>query len=160
MDPTSTRTSVSLVTAFSPPKLGAQLAYFEPAQITPNGVQVYHCVRSHQCIAYCPSLAVCHRCYNWRPHCWAAAAVQRCAWLFVALLLGCDHPPLCSTGFQKSLLTQREHGRRPLDLYRQALPVVLRTTNALRITPVHAVLLCYTCLHHGSRHGGKNHSKR
>ena len=98
------------------------MSYFELAQSIPNGVQGYHSVRSHQCIAYCPSLAVCHHCYNWRPHCWAAAAVQRCAWLFVALLLGCDHPPLCSTSFTKSLLTQREHGRRPLDLYRQASP--------------------------------------
>ena len=89
--PTSTRTFVSSVTASSPPRLGAQLAYIEPAQIKPNGVQVYHCVRSHQCIAYCPLLTVCSLCYNWRPHCWAAAAVQHCAWLFVALLPGYDH---------------------------------------------------------------------
>ena len=73
-------------------------------------------------ITYCPLLTVCYLCYNWRPHCWAATAVHHCKWLFVTSLPGYDHPPLCSTSFTKSLLTQREHERRPLDLYRQALP--------------------------------------
>ena len=98
------------------------MAYIEPAQITPNGVQVYHCVRSHQCIAYCPLLTVCYLCYNWRPHCWAATAVHHCTRLFVTSLRGYDHPPLCSTSLTKPLLTQREHGRRSLDPYRQASP--------------------------------------
>ena len=155
MNPTSTRTSVSLVTASSPPKLGAQLAYFEPAQITPNGVQVYHCVRSHQCIAYCPLLTVCYLCYNWRPHCWAATAVHHCTWLFVTSLPGYDHPPLCSTSFPKPLLTQREHGRRSLDLYRRQYPPVLCTITAPvrpRSTRCFGAMHAPAGLHHGSRH--------
>ena len=104
-------------------------------------MQAYHCDRSYQCIAYCPLLTVCSLCYNWRPHCWAATAVHHCTWLFVTSLPGYDHPPLCSTSFTKSLLTQREHGRRPLDLYRQALPVDLHTTNALRF------MLCCCTIH-------------
>ena len=91
----------------------------EPAQITPNGVQVYHCVRSHQCIAYCPLLTVCYLCYNWRPHCWAATAVHHCTRLFVTSLQGYDHPPLCSTSFtnrQASPARSLHYYRTPYDL--------------------------------------------